>query len=106
MIAHRFRYTDLWDLGDECRFGTADVFHVTRGDNESPDERYARLDQYDEFVDWLNGGVLAAAVAASRAKRLSDAGVMSVLYKDGYGSVFAAPVTDKGDTIRVVAVNT
>ena len=104
---HKFRYVDYWGFPDQIRFATADVIHETRGVDETTEQRNARLDQYDEFVAWLNGGALTAAKTTAREKRPTDVGVMVVLYEDDYGVIYASPQHSGGKvtTLRVVAVN-
>jgi hypothetical protein len=105
---HLFRYIDQWIYPDQIVFGSADVVQETRGSAETPEQRNDRLDQYDEFVGWLNGGALNAARIVAAQQRPTEVGVMVVLYEDDYGVVYASPQHTDGKvaTLRVVAVNT
>lgn len=105
---HLFRYVDQWIYPDQIIFGSADVIHETRGSAETVEQRNERLDQYDEFVEWLNGGALNTAKIVAAQQRPKDVGVRVVLYEDDYGVVYASPQHTDGKVtnLRVVAVNT
>ena len=108
---HTFLYEDVWPIRDgkvEIIFGSANVHCKTRNDGETPDERYARLDQYDEFVDWLNGGALAVAHRKAQHFDVDSPGVLDTLFRDAQGAIYGHVIArqpGKPDAIRVLGTN-